>query len=95
MRVGERRDGALLGNGCGKRRAMAAGAQAILAQHAGVTRGGGAGGKRRGCGRIEVQSGRRSFLGAADVDIRCTEMDCIHGCPDAGVRTRTSVLYII
>jgi hypothetical protein len=47
---GARRDEALLGTGCRKRRVMAAGAQAVLARHASVASRGDAGGKRKGRG---------------------------------------------
>jgi hypothetical protein len=42
---GEWRDGALLGSGCEKWKAMAAGAQAVSARHVGAASRGGMGGK--------------------------------------------------
>jgi hypothetical protein len=48
--VGELRDGALLGSGRGKRKAMAAGAQAVPARHAGVAK----------WGRIQKLEGARA-----------------------------------
>jgi hypothetical protein len=75
---GARRDGALLGTGCRKRRVMAAGAQAVPARHASVASRGDVGGKRKGCGRQDrgVKWGR-TFLGAADAS--GAETDCSHG----------------
>jgi hypothetical protein len=64
MRVGERRNGALLGSGCGKWRAMAAGAQAVPARHAGAASGG-----------VRADRGTKwshSFLGATNAGIKHT-----------------------
>jgi hypothetical protein len=48
---GARRDGALVGTGCRKRRVMAARAQAVPARHPSVASRGDAGGKQKGRGR--------------------------------------------
>jgi hypothetical protein len=78
--VGERRDGALLSSGRGKRKVMAAS-------------GGGTGGKRMGRGHPDRGTKWvRSFLGAA---VSSAETDCRHGRSDMDVRPSTSSAFII
>jgi hypothetical protein len=88
MRVGEKKDGALLGSRRGKQRAMVAGAQAVPAQHAVAASGGGAGGKRRERGRADKDMKLGcSFLGAAASGV---ETDYSHGCLDYRIRPGAS-----